>query len=426
MGISKRVPGALTALLLLTGGLLAPVPAQAASIGAVHTTAAFDDDPEEGAPEDGLEDGLALDAESYAKDFGVTAEEARTRLTAQSEYGRLVEEIEAAHPDIFAGSTVDHGGDFGLRVRFTGDQVPEKAAELVKGAPAVTLEAGARYSLIEAEKIIDSTGTNLDTHGAVEGVFYDSTNEKFVLDMVGAATGDRSAEAVTASLRATLPASLPAEIRSAEIRLTPQSAADGQRGGLPMTSCTSGFSVRNASGVKGILTAGHCGNSQSYHYFGSSTWLATTFRSQARNATSDVQWHTRPSNLSYPRFHASSTSATRTLTGRVVRSGQNGDYVCHRGKTTGYSCGTVSTISYRPTWSNACNGVTCSATWIRVSGSGLKCYPGDSGGPWFNAYKAYGIYKGQSSTGTGTAGCNWAVYMAINYISNINVSLLYG
>ncbi|MEV4475910.1 hypothetical protein [Nonomuraea sp. NPDC049504] len=59
-------------------------------------------------------------------------------------------------------------------------------------------------------------------------------------------------------------------------------------------------------------------------------------------------------------------------------------------------------------------------------GDGLKCYPGDSGGPWFNANKAYGIYKGQSSTGTGTAGCNWAVYMAINYISTINVSLMYG
>ncbi|MDP4505829.1 S1 family peptidase [Nonomuraea turcica] len=421
MGISKRMPGVLTALLLLlTGGLLAPVSAQAAPT--VVDAAATDDEPDDG----GLEDGLALDAESYAKDFGVTTEEARARLTAQNDYGRLVEEIEAAYPDTFAGSTLDHEGDFGLRVRFTGDKVPERAAEIAEGAPAVTLEAGARYSIAEAEKIIESTGTTLDTHGTVEGVYYDSANEKFVLDMVGAATSVRSEEAVTAALRATLPASLPEEIRSADIQLTPQSAADGQRGGLPMTSCTSGFSVKNSAGIKGILTAGHCGNTQQYHYYGSSTWLSTSFRSQARTSTTDVQWHTRPSNVSYPRFHASSTSSTRTLTGRVVRSGQNGDYVCHRGKTTGYSCGTVSTITYRPTWSNACNGVTCSATWIRVSGPSLKCYPGDSGGPWFNSTNAYGIYKGQSSSGTGTAGCNWAVYMAINYISNINVSLLYG
>ncbi|MEV0306896.1 S1 family peptidase [Nonomuraea fuscirosea] len=337
-----------------------------------------------------------------------------------------MEEIEAAHPGTFAGSTLVHEGDFGLRVRFTGDTVPDKAREIVRGVPGVALEAGARFSLIEAEKIIDSTGDTLDTHGAVEGVFYDATNERFVLDMVGAATGDRSAEEVTASLRATLPASLPGEIRSADIRLTPQSAADGQRGGLRMDTCTSGFSVRNAAGIEGILTAGHCGNTQRYRYYNSSTWVPTSFRSQARNAASDVQWHTRPSNVAHPRFHASSTTATRTVTGRVVRSGQNGDYVCHRGKATGYSCGTVSTISYRPTWDNACNGQTCAATWIRVSGANLKCYPGDSGGPWFNAGRAYGIYKGQSSTGTGTAGCNWAVYMAINYTSNINVSLLYG
>ncbi|MEV0311126.1 S1 family peptidase [Nonomuraea fuscirosea] len=420
MGISKRVPGVLAVLLLSMGGLLAPVPVQAASVAVV------DDDPGDLDPEAGeTEDGLAVDAESYAKEFGVTTEQARARLTAQNDFGALVEEIEAAHPDTFAGSTVEHEGDFGLRVRFTGDTVPEQAAQIVKGVPGVTLQAGARYSLAQAEKIIDSTGNTLDTHGAVDGVFYDSTNERFVLDMVGAATGDRSREEVITSLRATLPASLPAEIRSAEIRLTPQSAGDGQRGGLRMDTCTSGFSVRNGAGEKGILTAGHCGNTQRYRLYGSSTWVTTSFRRQERNATSDVQWHTRPNMVAYARFHAASTEATRPVTGRVVRSGQNGDYVCHRGKSTGYSCGRVSTISYRPTWRNACDGPTCAATWIRVSGANLKCYPGDSGGPWFNANRAYGIYKGQSSSGTGTAGCNWAVYMAINYISSIDVSLLY-
>ncbi|GAA3170985.1 hypothetical protein [Nonomuraea salmonea] len=141
------------------GGLLAPVPAQAAS-GGVDSTAALDDDlPDGGGPENGL----ALDYESYAKESDVTVDEARARLVAQGEFTRLVEEIAAAHPDTFAGSTVTHEGGFGLRVRCTGGTVPVTDRE--------------------------------------------------------------------AALRATLPASLPEEIRSAGIELTPEPASDGQRGG---------------------------------------------------------------------------------------------------------------------------------------------------------------------------------------------------
>jgi hypothetical protein len=104
------------------------------------------------------------------------------------------------------------------------------------------------------------------------------------------------------------------------------------------------------------------------------------------------------------------------LQAQLNRSGQVvGGFVCHRGKTTGYSCGTIVSKTFQPTWANACFGVTCASVWIRVQGANLKCYPGDSGGPWFLNNTAYGIYKGQSSSGPAVGNCNWAVYSAADY-----------
>jgi hypothetical protein len=81
-------------------------------------------------------------------------------------------------------------------------------------------------------------------------------------------------------------------------------------------------------------------------------------------------------------------------------------------------------LVYQPTYAGACPGTTCSAVWIKVGGSSLECYGGDSGGPWFNAGTAYGIYKGQASSGTTAAACDFAFYMGINYVSGLGVSLM--
>ncbi len=52
--------------------------------------------------------------------------------------------------------------------------------------------------------------------------------------------------------------------------------------------------------------------------------------------------------------------------------------------------------------------------------SGLKCYGGDSGGPWFFDYAAHGFMKGNASSGTGVGQCSWAAFMSQQYLSDIN------
>lgn len=152
----------------------------------------------------------------------------------------------------------------------------------------------AAYSLADAERIIDSTGTLLDEHEAAQGVFYDTQAEEFVLSMVGNPTPAESEAKVEAALRGSLSTSLPPEILAARIELLDQPMAPARRGGLDLSqNCTSGFSVRNSSSQYGFLTAGHCANTQSYRMFGSSTWHSAPYRRQ-RRASVQQQQRLRP------------------------------------------------------------------------------------------------------------------------------------
>ncbi|MEM9595222.1 MAG: S1 family peptidase, partial [Acidobacteriota bacterium] len=179
-------------------------------------------------------------------------------------------------------------------------------------------------------------------------------------------------------------------------------------GGLPLRTCTSGFSVKKTSnGTKGISTAAHCSNSQTY----SGTNLP--YQSGAYYSQYDVQWHTAPGFTVVNRIRSSCSTCTRSITGTVGRSSQSvGNYVCKQGKTTGYTCGYITDKSYQSS-----SPSTATATYIRVSRSGVDLSSGgDSGGPWFNGNNAYGIHH----SGIG----NDATYMAINYISVLGVSVL--
>ena len=87
-----------------------------------------------------------------------------------------------------------------------------------------------------------------------------------------------------------------------------------------------------------------------------------------------------------------------------------GSYLCHRGITTGYRCGDVTSNEYVPTWSGACNGVACKARFVRVDAAEQVC---DSGGPWFwtngtGTNRAYGIHKG--------GGVTFSVFSKLQYV----------
>lgn len=80
---------------------------------------------------------------------------------------------------------------------------------------------------------------------------------------------------------------LPANVKVIKVNELPREVAD-IFGGLALTTCTSGFSVKNASGTKGITTAGHCSNTQAYN------GTNLPFQSGTTGGVYDIQWHTAP------------------------------------------------------------------------------------------------------------------------------------
>lgn len=186
---------------------------------------------------------------------------------------------------------------------------------------------------------------------------------------------------------------------------------DHTYGGRQLGNCTAGFTVRNTAGTTGVITNGHCLNSVTYYGIGES-YPATFISPQQTDAYRDLQWHTT-SHVEYRKFYAN--GSLRTVVGTVSRTWQDvGYWVCHQGMASGYSCGNIESVTFKPAW-GYCEP-NCASTWIKVSGSSLLCTGGDSGGPWFNGGYAYGVHTG-SAGGENPDECDYSVYWAINYLS---------
>jgi hypothetical protein len=365
---------------------------------------------------------LREEAVAYAEDFDVTVEEAGRRLMRQEALQDVLARVQERLGREFAGAYIEHQPRLRGVVRLAeGAKVDAETKRAIEQSKVpIEFVEGAGPSLEELTRRLENALPRLqELGGGLAGAEVDERTGEIVLFYQG---GEKAQVDPQARRRAQEQArellQVPLRIETVE---TP--VGDGHtRGGADLSTCTAGFVVRHPlTGTRGYITAGHCGNNQTYFEFGGVSY-STTFVDEIRDADQDVQWHTTP-HIEQPRFYASSTTSHRPLNSRRTRSEQSvGGYVCHRGKTTGYSCGTIQTKTFAPSYANACPGTTCSPVWIRVSGSNLKCFPGDSGGPWFLVYTAYGIYKGQSSSGTTAAGCTWAFYMASNYFG---ISLVY-
>jgi hypothetical protein len=124
----------------------------------------------------------------------------------------------------------------------------------------------------------------------------------------------------------------------------------------------------------------------------------------------DVQINGSPDSP-LPLFYSNRGAGTlrRVTTWRNVASTRAGDFVCHYGESSGYSCATVELTDYAPP-GDLCGG-PCSPTWVTVKGP--SCIPGDSGGPVFSGEVAFGIAKGVNRSG---GQCLFYYYMSTDYL----------
>lgn len=356
-------------------------------------------------------DAIAEDAVQYAAQFAVTPDEAVRRLKAQQASVAATDAIGREFSDRLAGIAIEHAPAYRIVVLLTGDQpVADRSAD---GFP-IAFRTGAKATHAQAldalrKHLIDLRSDLPNARGAG----YDQRTGEVVLLVTRDDADKFGLDAIRS--RAEQVSGVPVRVTINELNESNMSVDGGGRvEGLNLQTgrrnlCTTAFVVTNGE-TNAITTAAHCPDELTYvDRDGTSTTLPMIGSWGA--AYRDVQIN-GSSNSPDPLFYSNrGAGALRSLASwRNVASTRAGDFVCHYGESSGYSCATVELTDYAPP-GDLCGG-PCFPTWVTVKGP--NCVAGDSGGPVFSGDVAFGIAKGVNRASSGP--CLFYYYMSTDYL----------
>ena len=354
---------------------------------------------------------LTDDAIQYAAQFGVAPDEALRRLRAQQSSGPVTEAIAREFADRLAGMSIEHSPEYRIVVLLTGiEPVVDRTAS---GVPIV-FQTGAKATHAEAlaalrKHLIDF---RTDLPGA-RGAGYDQRTGEVVLlvtradaerigvDKIKAKAEQVGGVPVRVVINALIESNLGVEGGG---RVEGINGVSGRR-----SVCTTAFAVTDGT-RSGIATAAHCPDELTYYGIDGST-SPLPFVGQWGLAYQDVQINLS-NQAKEPVFYSNRSAGAlrRLVSWRNAASTRAGEFVCHYGESSGYSCATVELTDYAPP-GELCGG-PCFPNWITVKGP--NCIPGDSGGPVFSGGVAFGIAKGVNRTAGGQ--CLFYYYMSTDYL----------
>lgn len=356
---------------------------------------------------------LADDASTYAARYGVDLQEAMARLRAQEASIADTDAIAAAFQDRLAGISIEHAPVYRIVVLLTGDDpVPDRSIAaggntvpviFRTGAPATRaaiLDAIARHQADIRRDLIDAPGMGVDPRSgklllAVGADDADRDGLPEIERRIGALSG--------LAVRAFVPG------RDADMAASGGGMLEEiDRSARRRYRCTSGFVVTDGKRTA-ITTAAHCPDVvDSVGTDGSRLPLSMVGAWGA--GRQDVQIHVGGGAFA-ALFRAGNDGSLRGLTTWRPRSSiRAGDFVCHQGITSGYSCAEVLIPEYAPS-GELCAG-PCPATWTAVAGP--SCAHGDSGGPVFLGETAFGLVKAGSYRPDGR--CSFYFVMSTDYL----------
>jgi hypothetical protein len=354
---------------------------------------------------------IAEDASQYAAQFGVSQQEAVRRLEAQQASVATTEAIAKEFSERLAGISIQHAPDYRIVVLLTGS---EPVAERTADGVAITFRTGAKATRAQAIAAMRKHLIDLRTElPGMRGAGYDQRTGEVVLLVTSADAARYGADAIRH--RAEQVGGVPVRVVINELLESNMVAAGGERvDGINAQTghgnvCTGGFVVTDGT-RSGIATAAHCPDSLTLRDADEGD-MPLAFVTQDGLGYRDVQINVSGIALR-PLFYSDRTKGSlRQLTSWRNHDGTRaGDFVCHWGESTHYTCATVQLTDYAPP--GALCGGPCSPTWVTVSGPG--CVPGDSGGPVFSGTVALGIAKGINRAPTGQ--CNFYYYMSTDYL----------
>lgn len=359
-------------------------------------------------------DAWLADARQYAKRFNMELAQALRELEMQEASVPLTDQLAAQWRSRLAGILIDHKPRWRIIVVLTGDEpVPSQNVTIAGYSAQIDFRTGADATRDQILAAIDAHGDAIRAafrHPPGMGV--DARHGKLAL-ITRTEDLDNNNEIATAHRLE--------KITGVSTRVLTWAESDRdlsvEGGGRIIGSdpgdpkkyvCTTGFVVTNGRQT-GVTTAAHCPDDMAF-IDRDKTSEPLSFIGAWGARYQDVQIHASTQPLE-PILRADDPDRPRPMTSwRNRTSTRVGDFVCHRGERTDYSCSVVEYVDYAPP-GDLCAG-PCPAAWVAVKGP--KCKGGDSGGPVFLGTIAFGTTKGASYTADGT--CRLYFYMSTDYL----------
>lgn len=357
---------------------------------------------------------LAEDAAEYARQFAVPLAEAQRRLVAQDASVAATDAIAETYRARLAGIAIEHRPTYQIVVSLTGT-TPVAQQRVAVGGTTVPIVFRTGASVTRDRVIWAMTNHQAAIRAALRtppGMGLDPRTGELVVT-IGNADARDGVDVIRQRIEAI--AGVPVQVRAldhVDVNLAVEGGArvdgvnpdDGKR-----YLCTTGFAVTDGT-RSAITTAAHCVDALSYRDR-TGTRVALPFVAQWGWGYRDIQINASPEPLAPTFFADTAKTRVRGVTGQRSRaSTRAGDFVCHRGERTGYSCALVQLTDFAPA-GDLCGGA-CLPTWVAVAGP--TCKGGDSGSPVFTGTTALGIVKGASYRRDGS--CAFYFYMALDYL----------
>ena len=347
--------------------------------------------------DDSISAGELSDLQAIADHKGISLQAAIDRYAWNNTFSLTVDKIRRVFPGDFAAAKIVDAGN--AWVAFA-EGVPEGAHDIIDTFTS-------SHSEISVELRTGFGFTEVEVQSAVPAVHHSMTNAPEVLDaytyfdlastqikanvvLAGTASGsvldDLRAVAVenlTDATRANILQSITVSVIRSDIQVLSGTHSDTEHmGGEILNECTSGFAITDSSGVRGIATAGHCSNSLTDD--GSNL----TYQAEHIGDYGDFQWHRGPQNH-VDEFYGGYASSTEASIRDVdfVGSPDEGQTLCRNGKVSHRDCQEVF-------HTNACTVGTANDVCNLVVMEGSLSAAGDSGGPVYYGYTAYGFHQG--------------------------------
>lgn len=418
---------------------------------------------------------------AYSKSKGLSLEESERRLGLMDKAYMSYPMLEEYFRDSITGAYFDDEDEFGLTIRTNRQDelslLDEQIIKEVRDTTGLPLRIK-NNSTKSSQEIQDMLTQQMEViMGEVDGlqsIGYDPENDKIVIEvhnknLEGAKKLDNQYDINSSSRTSVYNSSLEGveelrhkyslnnfsgmdvDFKVLENPIEPAVLAGGgqlvsydrlNRGG----KCTAGFSAYAPDGTPAIVTAFHCLNRTNDESTSRIRSVYTDNNGTSHNLTPAATYPSANHDMALllaPKgtpltagTYTDSNFAPSPIVQQGTRSSlrPKNDFLCHYGRTTGFSCGevqrtNVSIASRAPSGVQICNTTknACNATFIQISDTYLNCAAGDSGGPVFSfmpvnnsgGYAAYGILSGC----TVTNGVTNVYLSSLDYLSEIGATL---